>query len=227
MGAKKRLLKMLSIFSLPLFISGCGPSLGVFEGDDGENYYDSFGDVKGLYDGGSKSYDIKKSLSNDTTINHFSWEKDEYKVETDPYLYLILPFEAQLKIQSIVLFFYTTENVTVELSAFYFVNETFAPQKIKYLSSPDTEIVDDHEEEIEYDDPKKETSIVNGTMSLYKEEWNSFVFGSFNQDGYNDGYLHTGIDGLLYLRIENNSGFNRDTMQSFSFTFINLFIRAV
>ena len=225
MGIKNRLLRMLTIFIMPLFISGCGPNLGIFEGDDGENYYEAFGDVKGLYDGGDHSYDVEDSLANEKTINEFSWD-DGDEVEEEAYLYIIIPFEKELKIQSVVLFFKTDINVMVELSCFYFPDDSSTPEKIKYLSSPDKEHEED-EEEIVYDDPAKENSIANGSITLYKEEWSSVSFGNFQQEGHLDDYLYTAVDSLLYIRIENNSGFNRDTMTSVSFTFITLLVRAV
>lgn len=232
MARFSRLIKLFTVFLIPTLLSGCGPDLGVFE-DENENYYDNFGKVTGLYDGGYHDYDIEESLYNKTTFNDLKWEKSEYEVSIEPYLYIVVPFEAELKIEAIVLFFYTTENVNVEISSFYFENNSVAPQKIKYLSSPDTEIVHDDETdtdvevEIDYDDPPKEKSLASVNMHFSKEEWYSFTLGDFKQRDYNDGCLHTAENGLLYLRVENNSGFNRDTMTSVNFSFINLLVRAV
>ena len=227
MGVKKRLLRMLTIAVMPLFLSGCGPDLGVFEHKDVSDYYDSFGDVTGLYDGGSKDYDVENSLYNTSTLNDFSWEKDEYKVEYREYLYIIIPFEAELKIQAMVLYFNVQTTVNVKLSCFYFANDSLVPSKIKYLSSPDTEIIDDHEEEILYDDPPASQALVTGEANLTQNKWMGVVLDKFQQVGHNDNYLYTEVDSLFYLRIENNSGFNRDTMTNFSFSFTNMMVRAV
>ena len=230
----KRLLTVSAFLLTPFLLTSCGPDLGVFgEGEDVNVYYDSFGKVKGLYDGGSHSYDVEDSLYNSKTINEFTWEDDDDEVKKEQYLYIVLPFKEALTIQAIVLFVYVTENIDMEINCFYFENESYAPSNIKYLSSPDTETVENpetHEQEeveIVYDDPPKEYSLATVEGSYYKEEWNNFVLGDFRQMGYVDGYLHAGIGGLLYIRIENNSGFNRDTMKSVSFSFINLMVRAI
>ena len=62
---------------------------------------------------------------------------------------------------------------------------------------------------------------------MAKDEWDSYVFGGFRQVGFQDELLHAKKDGYIYLRIENNSGFNRDTLPPARFSFINLMIRAV
>ena len=227
MSAKKHLLKMLAVLLTPLLVSGCGPDLGVFEEKGLSEYYDSFGDVEALYDGGSKSYDVENSLYNKKTIDDYSWEKDEYKVVDQEYLYIIVPFKVELKIQAIVICFRSLSTVDMKLSCFYFQDDSYAPHKIKYLSSPDTEIVDEQEVEIEYDDPSVEDAIMTGETTLKNGKWTSLVLDNFQQTGHDDSYLYTNNDGLLYIRIENNSGFNRDTMESFTFSFTNLMVRAV
>lgn len=221
---KHHLLKTITLVSM-LTLTGCGVDLGVFEGDDGyESYYESFGDVDALYDGGKHTYDIKDSLFNADLIQGSEWEDEDDAVKKEEYLYLILPFEKELKIECIALAFCSPFNCNIEFNMFYFVNADATPEKIKYLSSPDT---DGEGEEIIYDDPPKENSILNGKISLIREEWGSYTFGDFKQQGYGDGYLHTGQEGLLYLRIENNSGYNKGTLTPVTFTFVDLIVRAV
>lgn len=222
------------VFFAAICLTACGPDLGVFNEEGGyDKLYDSFGNVEALYDGGDHSYDIKDSLLNETTINEFVWEDDDDEVEKEEYLYLILPVKADFDIECIILFLMTPYSQTLELTAFYFDDEDDAPEKIKYLTSPDTEPEYDDdgnyigEKPIEYDDPASEEGIVSGSLSLVKNEWYSLVLGGFNQNGYSDGILHAKEDGVIYLRIENNSGFNRDTLQPVKFTFINLMVRAV
>ncbi len=230
---KNRLLKVIPLL-LTLTLTGCGVDLGVFEKEDGyESYYESFGDVDALYDGGEHSYDIEKSLFNANLIQGSSWEDEDDEVKKEEYVYIILPFKKELKIQCVALAFMSPFSSNLEFNMFYYVNSDYAPSKIKYLTSPDTEpIYDDDgnyigEKEIEYDDPPKEESILSGKLSLTRGEWGSYSFGDFHQEGYKDGYLHTGQDGLLYIRIENNSGHNRDTLSPATFTFVDLLIRAV
>ena len=230
---KKHLFGVSLLLAVMSLVS-CGPSLGVFDSQDGyKKLYESFDDIEALYDGGSHSYDYEDSLLNEKTINEFVWKDDDDKVKKEEYLYLIMPVEADLNIECIVLFYNSTTSQNLEFSVFYFANEDDTPKKIKYLSSPDTEPVYDDdgniigEKEIEYDDPPKDVRLVGGSFSLTKDSWDSYTYGGFKQVGYDDGLLHVKDGGFIYLRIENNSGFNRDTMQPVKFTFINLMVRAV
>ena len=232
MVTRKNLLKMPLLLSA-FCLSACGMNLGVFEKEDGyESYYAAFGDVKGLYDGGDHEYDINDSLFNSKTIEEFSWD-DGDEVEKEEYVYLILPFKEKLCIEDIAIYFYADIDANIEISVFYFQSESSAPQDIRYLTSPDPEPEYDEEGNIidegpyVYDDPDVETSVLNFPYSLRAEQWCSFVMEGFHQEGYDDKYLHTGEDGLLYLRIENNSGWNKDRLKHFSFSFINLIIRAI
>ena len=231
MAAAKPLFRTFVLLSA-CCLSACAVDLGVFEKGDGyESYYESFGDVTCLYDGGSVDYDIKDSLFNDETVQRMSWKDEDDAVEEKQYLYLILPFEAELKIESIALYVRSPEAANFVFSCFYFAGSDLAPKKIRYLTSPATETIEGsdgpEEKEIEYDDPPVEDSLVHGEISLIRQEWTSFVLGNFNQEGYDDGYLHAGEDALFYLRVENNSGFNVDELDPLTFMFINLLVRAV
>ena len=226
---------LFSFFALvTTSLCSCAANLGVFEKSDGyKSYYDSFDDLRCLYDGGEVSYDIKNSLFNDTTMKELKWEKEEYEVQYQQYLYLILPFESKLDIESISLCVRTVEDVTMKLSAFYFAPGATLPQKIKYLTSPETETIYDDdgnpvgEQPIIYDDILPQQSIVEGEMLIHRENWASFVLGNFHQQGSQDSYLHAKEDSYLYFRIENNSGWNVGELQPFSFQFMNLLIRAI
>ena len=221
------------LLTMPL--CSCAVSLGVFESkkDGYKTYYESFGEVRCLYDGGEISYDVEKSLFNDKTMNQFSWEKEEDTVKDLEYLYLVVPFETSLKVETIAFYVYSHVNIALEMSLFYFESSSQAPSQIKYLTSPATRIIYDDdgnpvgEEEIVYDDPPIEASILHGEKELTRDGWTSVGFGNFKQQGYEDQYLHTGKDGFLYLRIENNSGWNVDRLNPVSFYFVNWLVRAV
>ena len=138
---KNRLLKVIPLISL-LALTGCGVDLGVFEIDDGyQSYYESFGDVDALYDGGKHTYDIEKSLFNADLIQGSYWADEDDEVKKEVYVYIILPFEKALKIECIALAFMSPFSCSLEFNMFYFINSDYAPEKIKYLSSPDTEPV--------------------------------------------------------------------------------------
>ena len=233
--AVRKSLSHIAPFLLTLALSSCAVNLGKFDTGDGyKSYYDSFGEVKGLYDGGQESYDIEESLFNDKTMKEFKWNDDADAVKEKQYLYLVLPFKASLKVETIAFYLKSPTNITAELSLFYFLGESGVPQKIKYLTSPETEpIYDDDgniigEEPIEYDDdPTILKGMIAGKLELNANSWVSVGFGGFSQQGYDDSYLHTGKDGLLYIRVDNNSGWNVGKLEPVTFTFINLLVRAV
>ena len=218
------------ILALVTFSVGCAVDLGTFsEDNDFEEYYESFGDVVGLFDGGQLSYNVKNSLLNEHTTNDLDWEKDEYEVQSKQYVYVIIPFKAAMKLESIAFYIKAETDCELHISAFYFINDFGTPKRIKYLSSPDTEIIIVDEEPVEveivYDDPLTADRICGVTASLSKGEWSSFILNGFHQQGYEDEYLHTGDNGLLYIRMENNSGLNKSTMPPCQFTFLNMLVR--
>ena len=225
----RRLLAIALSIALVLLSTAC-VDLGTFNADnDYADLYDSIGDVEGIYDGGSHRYDLKKSLFNARSVEKLDWEDDDYKVAYEEYVYIVIPFRSALKIESVALFMNSAVATDLEISAFYYAGSAVAPTIVKYKSSPDTEIVILDEVEtlvdIVYDDPVKSDRIADA-FCYAKSDWGSFMLEHFAQPGYMDGYLHTGNGGLLYLRIENNSGFNRE-MRSCSFNFNGLLIRAV
>jgi len=218
---------LIPICAFSLLLSACGFDMGVFgDKDEYKSYYETFGDLKGIVGKEEDySYDLKDSLFNSTTINKFSWEKDDYVVKEKPYVYLTLQVKKELKIEGIALYLKAPAASSIVLSTYYFPTSSSAPKqdKIKYKDSPDE---DEHGDPIQYDDPSKDLSICNATISANAGEWIDFGLSSFHQEGYTDNYLHTAENSYIYVRIENNSGLNKE-MTSVSFSFINLIIRAV
>ena len=220
---------------LTISLTACGADMGEFnsEDEDYSKFYDSFKDIEGLYDGGSHSYDIEDSLFNSYTVNNLGWEDEDDAVEYEEYVYIVIPFDADVVVDSFALYFKSEENVSVTISAYYFENETMKPNKIKYRSSPDTEIItviEDGQEvqkevEIVYDDPDWNVRVADTTFQI-PADWGSIMMEYFFQPGFYDGDLHAVKDSYLYLRIENNSGHHRE-MNNFEFTFINFIVRAV
>ena len=203
--------------------------MGVFgDKDNYESYYEAFGDMTGILtknDEDNLDYDIKDSLFNSDTVNAFSWEKDSYEVKEKPYVYLTLKFKKELKIEGIALYFKAPVSASIQLSTYYFQSSSDTPNQedLKFKDSPD---VDEHGDPIEYADPSKELSMCNITISAKAGQWVDFGLSNFHQAGYDDTYLHTADGSYIYVRVENNSGLNKD-MESVSFSFINLIIRAV
>ena len=220
---------LLGLILPSLLLSACSFNLGNFEKDDNyESYYEAFGPVRAIYDRGddygiTNSYNIKDSLFNDYTVNSLDWEDDDDKVEDRQYVYLVIEFLEALKIQTIALYIKSEATGVVDVSSFYYPSEDDAPDKIRYLSSPST----DHGTPIHYDDLPASESIASNHFSANENKWKDFSLTNFQQGAYEDKCLHTNKGGLLYIRIENNSGLNIPAMTPISFTFLNLLIRAI
>ena len=229
----RRLFALLLSLALIVSLTACA-DLGNFNADDDyQSFYDSIGEVEGLFDGGSHGYDLERSLFNAYSIEKSDWEDDDDRVAYEEYVYIVIPFKAALTVESIALGMNSDVAMDVEVSAFYFESASLAPAKIKYKSSPDTEIITVEEDgvevqkevEIVYDDPATDERLA-GVVCYVKSDWGSFLMEGFSQPGFTDGCLHTVDGGLLYLRIENNSGLNKQ-MKNCSFNFINLMVRAI
>lgn len=211
----------IALACLSCLLSSCAVSLGKFDSkSDYNDYYDAIDDVTALYDGGEDTYSIEDSLFNDETVQNFSWEDEDDVVKQRQYLYIIIPFKEALTIEALVLYAMTPENVTMKVSLFYFEPGGPLPSEPKYLTSPD-------DEDPNYDDPLVGDSIVNGDVEFVRDEWQSIGFGYFAKQGYEDQKLHVQEDGKVYIRIENNSGWNKLTLTPITFTFINLIVRAI
>ena len=213
-----------------LLLSACSFDLGTFEKNDSyASYYEAFAPLKTLTDSGEDSgiedtYNIQDSLLNDHTVNDLSWEKDDFKVAEKKYLYLIVKFQEELKIETLSLYIKSQEAASFSVSSFYYINDDLAPKKIKYLSSPSEK---EGGEPIVYDDPPSTDSSSSVKIQIGANQWSSFTLSKFRQLDYDDGLLRTAKGGVLYIRIENNSGLNKTEMTPVSFTFLNFLVRAV
>lgn len=243
----KKLLYCLILVSsiLSLFIlSSCTPSMGVFDKEENnfgfDDYYSSFGDIVGKYEENNSftddSYDIEKSITNENIMEFLEWEDGAKKVEFRQYVYIVIPFERDLKIESLALYFASNSteprNVELEFSLFYFKDSDSCPKdnKLKKQSDPDTKTEDGKEVVIEYGDPKKDDRIAYSTLNV-NHTFEDVYFENFHQTTTGDSYVSDNCllakeDSYLYIRVENNSALNRD-MTPISISFMNLLVRAI
>ena len=247
------LLLTVSLF-ITTFLTGC-MDLGVFVQEESfDLYYSSLGEVVGKYDQdgnvNNNNYDVEKSLFNDSTINHFTWEDEDDAVEYQKYAYIVIPFKADLNIESIALFIASEPGNTasvglkLDFSAFYYPDSSLIPadEKIKLLSSPNTRTVIEkdendndveREEVIEYDDLPQEYSVCSTSYEVTNVWEDGIVLEKFRQtvdygiSYVSDGKLTVKNGSYLYIRIENNSGMSNHSLEPCSISFMNLMIRAV
>lgn len=250
---KRKIIKiLLSLFIAPILtlsLLSCGPDLGKFDLEKKGGFdelYGSVDDIKVLFENtsGFEEESFKfKTLTNEYTINNLYWENTDDVILNHEYVYIIIPFKSDMKIEELALYVQSDSNVPnnvgieLEFSAFYFKNSDSCPNKdkLKKMSDPDTKIEkdinnNDVEVEIEYADPKKEARVAYSTVTS-SHSFESFVLGGFHQtldigEGYvSDGCLLVKDGSYLYLRVENNSALNRN-MTPVAISFINLLFKA-
>jgi len=197
-----------------------------------EKYYDAFYDVKAYTYSASDpyktwTYNIEDSLFNDETVNSFEWADEEDKVSAQKYLYIIIEPKQAMKIEQIMLYFYSEEKADLSISSFYVESESLMYEKPMFTESPE---FDEESQPIDYDDPNLDEtavlSVYDETKTISSKTWSGLMIDSFKQDGHSDRKLHMEADSLFYLRINNNSGYYK-TLSPATFSFIDLAIRAV
>ena len=243
-----------------LAITACGcEDLGAYE--DTEDYYSSFGDVV-LISGTSRDvedYSIEEYFYNEESRENFLRDENgEYSgIEHSDYVYIAIPVESDIEIDSIALFMQSQSDVTVYISAFLTdkipsnwksiadneikqeengeiseeeaeeneaettevevteaeaaeaeATETEATETEAAETEPtETEETEETEtEETVYDDPDPQTSIGDIMVQLKKDEWGSFVLGSFNVNGKTQESIQINDGQYILLQIRNNSG---------------------
>ena len=209
-----------------LWVALCGcEDLGAYE--DTEEYYSSFGDVV-LIGGTTRDedeYSVSKYFYNEESREDFlAGEDGAYKgVEHSDYVYMAIPFQSTIDMDSLALFLMSHEDVTVYIN-FYVTDEIPS----EWRSIQDNEVKDETDgtesdgsaeegdtsesgsdeetEEKTYDDPDPATRVGEIAVSLKKEVWNSFVLDVFTVDGQRQNSIQIQDGQYLLLQIRNNSG---------------------
>ncbi len=239
----KIFLKKLIFLCVAVFISAtCVGCFDLGDFSDETEYYDSFGDVGLVYqdpDVPEKSieedeYSIQDYFYNKNTGENFSYgdpkddEPDEGKdIPQLPYVYMSIPVERDLKIESLALYFNTTKTCTFDV-VLYLVDDLPDFSNIWLLGEPeyqqkedgDGEMVD---EKIEYSDPDDSKIVARASVQAKEGEWVSILV-----DEWNSGKrLEVKESQYLLLRFVNNCGISAEKDSLVSFRTTNLLIRAI
>ena len=191
----KKNVKILSVLCivaiLAIAICGC-EDLGAYE--DTEEYYETFGDIV-FIEGTSREveeYSVEDYFYNKESREDFLEGADGvYKgVEHSDYVYMAIPLEGDIDMDSLAFYIQALEDVTVYINV-YVVDAIPTEWKAiadNILNSEDENEVDpdadqSDSEEKKYDDPDYETRIGEVIVHLTKERWSSFVLDTFNVDG--------------------------------------------
>lgn len=238
----KKLIRYLFIapsLVLIVLLTSCNPDLGKYDKEDGyAGFLDDIGDINGIYevqDGEDPNkfkfetteYDLEDSITNEYIMQFLACEESDKEVAFKQYVYIVIPFENDLKIESLALYVKAnTKNVTnLVFSAFYFKDKDSCPEtkKLKKMSDADDGT---------YSDPVEANRIAYTSISA-GNYYDGFALSGFHQTAdigkayVSDNCLLAEKGSFLYLRVENNSALNKATMTPVEISFINLLVRAI
>ena len=235
---------------LGIAVCGCD-DLGEY--GNTEEYYDSFGDIV-LIDGTSREdeeYSVKDYFYNKESRENFLAGKDgAYKgVVHGDYVYMAIPFENSIDMDTIALYMQSKEAGTVYINVFVTNKIPSAWKAIADLSAQndqsgnpsDAGSGDGTNEEKTYDDPDPETRIGEVAVHLEAGKWGSFALDVFTVNGKTQKSIQIEDGQYILLQIRNNSGvrvFDEEKqayvdsqtgleLQQVEFTATNLLIRAL
>ena len=236
-----------------ILIAACGcEDLGAYENT--EEYYSSFGDIV-LIDGTTKNkteYSVETYFYNKESREDFLRGEDgAYKgVEYAEYVYMAIPFESSIDMDTLALFIQSKADVTVYISVFISdkIPTNWKAVADNQMNQDGSEIVlaegaenESQNTEKVYDDPDPQTSIGEVAVHLKNGKWNSFVLDVFKIGGKTQNSIQINDGQYILLQIRNNSGvrvFNEEKqayvdgltgieLPSTEITMTNLLIRAL
>lgn len=218
-------------------LAGCF-DLGDFS--DESAYYNAFGNVTLVYqnpnsvekDIDSEDYSIKDYFYNKNTGKDFTYgdpEDEEAGAEKSipqlPYVYMVIPVEQNLSIDSLALYFNTIQTCVLEVSV-YVVDNLPDFDEIRLLGEPEyqqkLENGETVNEKINYSDPDNSLIVATATKQLKTGKWDSIIVNTWN----NENALSIKKGQYILLRFINNSGENTTDGLCVDFRVTNLLIRA-
>ena len=236
-----------------ILIAACGcEDLGAYENT--EEYYSSFGDIV-LIDGTTKNrteYSVETYFYNKESREDFLRGEDgAYEgVEYAEYVYMAIPFESSIDMDTLALFIQSKADVTVYISVFISdkipTNWKAVADNVINQDGSNIVLAEGAENESQntekvYDDPDSETRIGEVSVHLKNGKWNSFVLDVFKIGGKTQNSIQINDGQYILLQIRNNSGvrvFNEEKqayvdaitgieLPSAEITMTNLLIRAL
>ena len=155
------------------FLSSCNPDLGKYDSVDGyEDFLDDIYDISAMYEIQDPadqnkteftivSFDLKDSITNEYIMQYLKCEDITKEVAFEKYVYIVIPFRENLKIESLALYVKanTSEEVRLDFSAFYFKDFDSCPEmdKLKKMNDPDSGT---------YSDPLMDNRIASASLRI-------------------------------------------------------------
>ena len=214
-----------------LVIALCGcEDLGTYS--DTNDYCSSFGDIVLIDSEEEKPYSVSKYFYNDESRKDFL--EGEERVLPKEYLYLAIPFNNTIDMDSLALYLRSEEDVTVYISV-YRITKTEWNEIRGQTNEENSEdgLSDPENSEIIYGEPNPESKIGNTRVHLQNGKWSSFVLDVFKSNGATQKSIHITEGAYVLLQIRNNSdtsAFDEETgleLERANITMTNLLIRAL
>ena len=223
MTFKRKLLACFAICIMAVLVTAlCGcEDLGAFEST--EDYYASFGEVVFLGGdaGNGKAYSVDEFFYNkESKENFLTDENGVYTgVKHSDYVYIAIPLEKDLKMDSLAMYLQATNDVTVYINV-YVTNKIPSNWKtvdkldaeasgasFEYKSGEEsTELIDGESGKVSYDDPNPETRIGEVIINLKDGVWKSFTLNNFKVNNVYENSIQLKDEQYILLQIRNNSG---------------------
>ena len=201
-------ISLLLVATLAVAMSGC-EDLGAYE--DTEEYYSAFGDIA-LISGSSKvkkEYSVEDYFYNEDSREDFLMGDDgSYNgVEYSDYVYMAIPFESSINMDTFALYLQSQQDVTVYINVFVTdeIPDAWKAIEDNVINSGESGEETENEEKV-YDDPNYETRIGEITVHLGNGKWNSFVLDTFRVNGTTQKSIEIKEGQYILLQIRNNSG---------------------
>jgi len=239
---------LIVFLSLVCFLTGCF-DLGTY-GDSTYNdadldnieeyfkdYYDTFGTIR-LFtqDKSKKSFSLKDSFFNTSTVNDLTWEDDDDKVDTNEYIYMAIEVEKDFELDSLSLYMKGDNSLknSVNMEIYLYVLDKYSFSKVPCYSDSLIELDGDNKpvyendgvtpKKVSYDFMDKATASGSATITLNGSEFDSFTIDKFN--GSDTKKITDGQ--YIILSFYNNTAYGKaENLTKVSFTALNLLIRAV
>ena len=215
----KKILSICIVFCLmaasSVAMSGCD-DLGAYENT--EEYYGAFGDIVMIgAASGVEEYSVEEYFYNENSREDFlTGDEGAYEgVPYGDYVYVAIPFERNIDVDSLALYIRSQHDATVYINVF--VTDKI-PSKWRPLEGGSVSNIDQAggtdqgsgnspgDTEEEYDDPAPETRIGELVVQLKEEKWGSFVLDAFMVNGLTQKSIQIEEGQIVLLQIRNNSG---------------------
>ena len=185
--------------TLAVAMSGC-EDLGAF--DNTNEYYSSFGNII-LISGTTKEekeYSVNKYFYNEDSREDFL--KGEDRVAYGDYMYMAIPFNNNIDMDTFGLYLQSQSDVTVYINA-YVINKS-EWDAIRNDNDDDSEesTGDSENNEKVYDNP--DTKIGEVAVHLKNGKWNSFALDVFNTNGVVQNSIQIKSGQYVLLQFKNN-----------------------